>query len=745
LRASDLPRDARALRFVDRNGLSLGTILGRDDRHTVSVPLDRISPAFLHALVAVEDRRFWRHGAVDGPGALRALVNGAGERDVPHGASTITMQLARSLESPLPAWLPEPISGLAAKAAEVIDAQRLENGLSKAQILEAYANRAPMGSNIYGVEAAARTYFGTPAADLDLAQAALLAALPNDPVRLDPYRHLPALLARRTLVLARMRAAGYIDASTERRAAAETPALVPRGGGIVAAPHLLFALAPHVDPDVTLVRTTIDRPLQTFCEAQVRAVLGSLGRANVHDAAVLVVDNRSGDVLAYVGSPDYFDDANLGRNDGVAALRQPGSALKPFLYEYALAQRVVRPTTILPDVPTSYALPDARLYEPTDYSQRFLGPVRVRIALADSLNVPAVRTLERLGVGPFLERLHELGFAHLDKPADYYGLGLTLGGGEVTLAELTRAYVTLARSGDAIELSETLGSRTGGPESSLATSASIAHAHDTPSPLRRGDPAWALVTDMLADRDARAEAFGVESALALPFPSAVKTGTSSDYRDTWTVGFTRAYTVGVWVGNFDGSAMRGISGVTGAAPLWNRIMLHLHERDDPAPFDPPYGYVRTPICATTGGPPDRSCRTVVSEYLDPGDRATLSAFGDASASLADTYDSWLIAQDDRTRGGTRILFPRDGDTFVARPHDGGRLKFEVTHEARERYELVLDGRRIVTTAGDYLWDVRVGIHSLELVDGHGTTRDRVAFDVVSEGPHHRHVGFSVGP
>jgi hypothetical protein len=174
-------------------------------------------------------------------------------------------------------------------------------------------------------------------------------------------------------------------------------------------------------------------------------------------------------------------------------------------------------------------------------------------------------------------------------------------------------------------------------------------------------------------------------------------------------------------------------------------MLHLHERDEPAPFDPPRGYVRTPMCATTGGPADRACPTVVSEYLDRGDRATLAAVHDGAAPLTNAYDTWLVAQDDRSRGGTRILFPRDGDTFVARPHDGGRLKFEIARAARERVVLVLDGRTVAPIDGDYLWNVRVGVHALALVDGRGTTRDRVTFDVLPDGPHRRHVGFSVGP
>ena len=239
----------------------------------------------------------------------------------------------------------------------------------------------------------------------------------------------------------------------------------------------------------------------------------------------------------------------------------------------------------MPTCPASYAIPGGKLYQPADYSGRFSGPVRVRYALANSLNAPAVQVLSRLGVGAFLDRLHALGFAHLTRPASYYGLGLTLGSGEVSLWELVQAYAD------------------DGARRHRRAAASRGSQRDAARSV--GDSSdWELVTDMLADPHARAKSFGVGSVLQMPFPAAVKTGTSSDFRDTWTVGFTRDYTVGVWVGNFDGSAMRGVSGVTGAGPLWNRIMLHLYERrDEPPPFAPPRGFVRAPICATTGHAP----------------------------------------------------------------------------------------------------------------------------------------------
>jgi penicillin-binding protein 1C len=614
------------------------------------------------------------------------------------------MQLARLLTPVAP--------GMRGKLEEAFIAARLESGLTKAQILEAYANRIPMGSNLYGVQAAARTYFGEDARDLDLAQSALLAALPNDPVRLDPYLHWNALKVRQAYVLARMRDLGLIREEQRQRAVAERVLLQAPQDGIVAAPHFLFWLAPRVPPQATEVRTTIDLRLQRFVQGQVRAVVEALGAHAVHDAAAIVIDNRTAQILAYVGSPDYFNDMILGRNDGVQALRQPGSALKPFLYELALEQRAIRPTTILQDVPTAYALPGARVYAPRDYSNHFTGPVRVRIALADSLNVPAVRVLEHVGVAPFLERLHELGFSHLNRPADYYGLGLTLGGGEVSLYELARAYTEAARGGAPVALQTTIAD---GALSVLAPLQSDA----------QGSASWALVTDMLADRYARAAAFGVNSVLALPFSAAVKTGTSSDYRDTWTAGFTREYTVAVWVGNFDGSRMRGISGVTGAGPLWNRIMLHLHEQRDPPDFDPPRGYVRRPICADTGTKPNIACRAVVQEYLDAGDL------------LAYARPRGRVTPPDAS--GVRVLFPRDGDRFVWYP--GGtaqRLQF-VFGGPQGDLRVTLNGRTLTPVDGDYLWPLALGSYCLRVARAGGEAAAR--FVVVRPPPHR--VGFSL--
>ncbi len=724
IHASDIAPRSGAVEFRDRHNLLLGTLLSQDQNHTVAIPLHQVSPLFIQAILAAEDGRFYQHGVLEGRAILRSLLEAVRHRGFRSGASTITMQLAQMVR-PVP-------SNLWGKAQEIWLAWRMAAGMSKDEILTAYINRIPMGGNIYGVEAAARAYFGVPAGQLTLAQASLLAALPNDPVYLDPYQHRQALRERQAYVLRRMVADGYVDRAHADAAYSETLTFQPRHQGILAAPHFLFWLASRLPEEHSpQIRTSLDRSLQQYIEAQITQVLKGLTSHNVHHAAVLVLHNATGDVLAYAGSPDYLADASQGKNDGVQALRQPGSSLKPFLYELALELGSIRPNTILADVPTYYAIPGAKLYSPTDYSETFQGPVRVRLALANSLNVPAVRVLETVGVHRFLERLRQLGFTHLTHPADHYGLGLTLGSGEVTLWELAHAYRQLALHSLNQERQRT---------------------PSAPSPSTPVSPAWALVTDMLSDRYARSKAFGVESVLNLPFPAAVKTGTSSDYRDTWTIGFTPDYTVAVWVGNFDGSPMQRISGVMGAAPLWQRIMLHLHEQQEPLAFPPPIGMVKRPICALTGKQPTPDCETVVQEYLFPQD---LVAYAQVSKPptpatmdneppttddrpeamdnrLPSDYNEWLARQSQpRWAGdGLRIVSPQDRDYFLIEP---GRspttaLEFKLASLPLQPVEWRLNGKVLANQAAQSLfWQAHSGRWVLEVRQGNH--HDRVAFEV----------------
>lgn len=739
IRENDLRQDQQAIEFSDRNGLPLGTILTRNQEHTSVIPLEEVSPIFIQAILATEDAEFYHHGALDLKAIIRSIHQAIKAKKVISGASTITMQLARMLE-PSPRTLP-------AKLREIWLSWRLTAGMDKNTILEAYINRLPMGGNIYGLEAASRIYFGISATDLNLAQASILAAIPNNPNYLNPYHNWQSLKQRQKYVLKRMMQEGYITKIQADDAYKEKIPLQPRSQGIIAAPHFLFWVASQLSSEYpSHIYTTIDRPLQQFVETQVKEIIRSLAPHNVHQAAALVIHNPTGEVLAYVGSPDYFGEGQLGTNDGVQALRQPGSTLKPFLYQLALEKRLIRPNTVLADVPTHYAIPDAKLYSPSDYSETFSGPVRVRIALANSLNVPAVKVLEQVGVSTFLTRLHQLGFEHLNQSPEYYGLGLTLGSGEVSLWELARAYRIMAKFGTNSELRTQYGR-------------SMLSSYTQNSELSKDASTWMLITDILSDRHARVKAFGINSILNLPFPAAVKTGTSSNYRDTWTIGFTNDYTVATWVGNFDGKPMRQVSGVIGAAPLWNRILLHLHEQKPPQPFATPEGMVKRSICAISGLKPTSACPYIVQEYFYQRDlknyENNLDTFYESISdqkndqsqlNLPSEYNEWLATQPDSNLMPTnlKILSPRNGDIFLWESSNNKKqkLKFQLGGEINQSVEWWLNGEKLATNSSNSLfWDLQPGLWTLEIRNGKIT--DKVKFQVkVGESRGSRR-GFSV--
>ncbi|BAQ59791.1 multimodular transpeptidase-transglycosylase [Geminocystis sp. NIES-3708] len=705
----DIQQNEQAIEFSDRNGLPLGTILTRDQNHTSVITLDQVSPIFIKAILATEDAEFYHHGALDFKAIIRSIYQAIESKKVISGASTITMQLARMLE-PSSRTLP-------AKFKEIWLSWRLTAGMDKNAILQAYINRLPMGSNIYGLEAASRIYFGISAKDLNLAQASILAAIPNNPTYLNPYIGWEYLKRRQKYVLKRMTKEGYITTNQAREAYQEKIPLQSRQQGIIAAPHFLFWVTSQLPVNhPSQIQTTIDLPLQKFVETQAKEVIRSLKSHNVHQAAALVIDNHTGEILAYVGSTDYFGVDELGNNDGVQALRQPGSTLKPFLYQLALEKRLIHGNTVLADVPTHYAIPGAKLYSPSDYSETFSGPVRIRVALANSLNVPAVRVLEKVGVENFLTRLQKLGFEHLNQSPEYYGLGLTLGSGEVSLWELARAYRIMAQKGT----------------QNLDLQTITNQPQPTNFKLSKDTSSWSLVTDMLSDRHARAKAFGVNSILNLPFPSAVKTGTSSNFRDTWTIGFTSDYTVATWVGNFDGQPMRQVSGVMGAAPLWNRILLHLHEQKTPQPFDLPVGMIKRPICALSGLKPTPYCPSIVQEYFYPQDLSDYENKPDifyqstsdnnnssSDLNLPSEYNEWLAKQplSDLMPTNLRILSPRNGDVFLldSDKNHQQKLEFQLGGKINEPVELWLNNQKIATNVSNsFFWELQEGSWILEI-------------------------------
>ncbi len=590
---------ALTLRLTDRAGGLLRAV--RPHGRGRPVALAEVPATARRALVATEDRRFYRHLGVDLLALGRAAWANLRAGRIVSGGSTLTMQVARLLRGDAGR------RSLGAKLAEAHLALRLELRWSKDAILAAWLNRAAFGNRTRGIEAAARLYFGKPARDLTDAEATFLVGLPQSPSRYDPFRHLARAKARQRRVLAALVRAGHRTPAAAARLAAVRLTVQPPEA-VFHAPHLTEYLLQR-EPElaagrVRTVRTTLDGRLQRRVERLVRGHIHLLSDATVTNAAAVVLDNATGEVLAYVGSADFWDERHQGQNDGVRMRRQPGSALKPFTYARALRDGLVTPASILADV--AVQVPEAGgAFAPENYDRRYHGPVSVRTALACSYNVPAVRVARRLGAAALLETLHDAGFASLTRPPSHYGVGLTLGNGEVQLLELARAYAGLARGG-------TLPPVRFERHRVTARGDTLRPAPAAPTPMRTLTPALAhLVTDILRDPAARAPAFGRGGPLELPFPAAAKTGTSKDFRDNWTVGFTPRHTVAVWAGNFDGTPMQRVSGVAGAGPLFHAILRDLGSG---GPFArPAHGLTSARVCPASGQRPGAFCPTARTE------------------------------------------------------------------------------------------------------------------------------------
>ncbi|MCU0796913.1 MAG: penicillin-binding protein 1C [Akkermansiaceae bacterium] len=646
--------------LLDRHGTPLRHLTLPDHTRRDPVKLADVPAEFIDCTLAAEDKRFFDHGGIDLLATARSARDGLTRGRRVSGASTITQQLIKLSSPPAP-------RNFTTKLREALAARRLEMSWSKNEILEAYLNRLNYGHNRIGPAAAARHRFGKSLDRLSLGECALLAGLPQAPTRLDPFIDLPAALARRDTVLTRLAAFGKYDDSRISRARSENPVFRPLPPRDIA--PWLPALAHQGQ-----TRTTLDAALQSALEDIVRKEIAPLRDRNVHHAAAVVIDPATGDILALVSSADWTDPRG-GQINGALSPRSPGSALKPFTYLASFENSGRHPGSIVADIPTRFRTIDG-LDAPENFDRRFRGPVTIREALATSLNVPAMRELSDLG-GPFpladLMRRLALIDRH-DFPESDAGLGLTLGNVPVTLLDLTNAYATLARRGRHL------------PPRLFAET-------EIPDPVRwfSDRSAW-LITDILADPLARAPAFGRRGPLELPFPCAVKTGTSSDFRDNWCLGFTPRFVVGVWVGNFDNSPMQGITGVAGAGPIFRATMLHLHP-GDPTPWpDRPDGIIDVPIDPRNGKrlPPGSAHARMESCPTDsvplPASNSDYDAQG--RAYLDATYAEWLSSEHNHRRGDfalapdrpaespLRILAPRPDSIYLLDPElpNGGRLR-----------------------------------------------------------------------
>ena len=589
--------------LLDRQGEALHRLRTNPQlRRGAWIALDDVSPALRSAMLISEDKRFYQHGGIDwravGAAAWSNLRN---ERT--RGASTISMQLAGLIDAD---GLPGQRRSIVQKIGQAATAQWLDGRWRKDEILEAYLNLVPFRGELVGIDALSRTLFGKAAHGLDEREAAITAALVRAP------NAAPQQVGQRACgILAQMRGSGTSEMLCDSLGLYATGVLLrrPWAPSDGAAPHLAQRLLAD-QPGGSTLRSTLSGPLQRQASALLQRQLHELQTLNVRDGAVLVLDNASGDVLAWVGSSP--DTSRSPQVDGVLARRQPGSTLKPFLYGQALAESRLTAASLLDDSPA--AIPtQSGLYIPQNYDRHFKGWTSLRMALGNSYNVPAVRTVGMVGVNPFAQQLQQLGI-RLDRTGDYYGYSLALGSPEMSLLELTNAYRALANGGHWTPV------RTRLDEAIPATAQR--QALDARASF--------IIGDILSDNHARLTTFGINSVLRTRFWSAVKTGTSKDMRDNWAIGWSERYTVGVWIGNAEGDAMWDVSGTSGAAPIWAELMQALHaELPSHAPT-PPRGVVRQPV-RFGPGPDGQPLEAARSEWFVAGSQQALFALPDQPA------------------------------------------------------------------------------------------------------------------
>jgi penicillin-binding protein 1C len=671
------------------------------------VALADISPALRTALVLSEDKRFYEHSGVDWRAVSSSAWANLWNRKT-RGASTITMQLAGLLDEDL-----KRASGgrsVVQKLGQTVSAQWLERGWRKDQILEAYLNLVPFRGELVGIDALSQTLFGKAAHGLDLREAALAAAL----VRAPNAR--AAQVAQRACNVLKLLEPSTRALDCEGLDLFATGALQRRdyGANMGLAPHVARQLTRVIGPDkrAAMLKTTLRAPLQRFAVQTLQQHLRELAGRHVEDGALVVLDNTSGEVLAWVGSSGALSSA--AEVDGVTALRQPGSTLKPFLYAQAIAERRLTAASLIEDS-SAQIQTSAGLYIPQNYDHQFKGWVSSRTALGASLNVPAVRTLVMVSPDAFHKQLVRLGLP-LTESGDYYGYSLALGSAEVSLLNLTNAYRALANGGRFTPVTLSFGATPPAAVSALDARAAF------------------VVGDMLSDRLARARTFGPDSMLATRFWSAVKTGTSKDMRDNWAIGWSQRYTVGVWVGNASGAPMWDVSGTTGAAPIWAALMGYLHQVQPSRAPKPPLGVVQVPVqfVASDAKASIAPIEAARMEWFLQGTQQSVFAINSVADSARPASANGQKSRDSAARPAARITAPASGTILALDPDipfGNQRLSF-VAEGNNLRW--LMDGKPFAKGA-TALWLPWPGRHVVQITDTKGQVLDEVRLEVRGAG------------
>ena len=675
-----------SVQITDKNDAPMRGFLSSNNTYAEPVSLSEISPWLVAAAVATEDKRFYSHGGVDSRAILRALWKNTQQGEVVSGASTITQQLVRSIHPRKKNWW--------GKTGEAFAAVSWEQQHNKEEILETYFNRLELGNLTQGVQAASQFYFGVDAADVSLSQAAFLVGLIKSPTYYNPLKHFSRALKRRDYVLKRMQEEEFIDEEMRSLAQAEKITLRENKRPFEA-PHFTHLLKQLLPSNVTFVRSTLDKELQLFAQELVKTHVKKLVEQQVTNAAVVIVDNETGGILAYVGSADFHQPGTNGQVDGARALRQPGSSLKPFVYGIAFEKGLLTPASLLEDEDTFFA--DG--FRPHNYDKSFHGKVSVRTALACSYNIPAVKAAEMIGVPVLLNTLHTAGLSELSRKPEFYGLGLALGNGEVQLLHLTNAYAALARGGLYKPLL-------------LAQEPMI----QTPGKTQRvfSEQTAYLISHILADNQARSAAFGLNSPLFVPFEMAAKTGTSKDYKDNFAFGYTLRWTIGVWVGNFDAAPMQKVSGVTGAGPILHDLAIYMQEKYPSASFQVPSHITHALTCTQSGLRASAACNHTHEEVFD-----------------ASHVPAVCPAKHETQPVKVTILSPDSGDVYKwdpALPASLQKLAWKAACPEKKPCVWTLNGKKQPQKSCHVWWPLAVGKHRLEVTCGQ--EKNSISFEVL---------------
>jgi len=673
------------LTLLDCRGREIAELASPEARSQFPVGLEQMGPWLPRVTVALEDRRFYDHRGIDWRASIAACARNLRSQQIVSGASTITQQLVKlAAGRKQRSWC--------SKLYETMVAWKLERRWSKERILSEYLNRSSYGNRRIGPEAAARAYFGKPARDLTLSEAIFLAGLPQAPTRFNPWRHPEEANRKYERSLRRLTDLGVI--TRDQQSLLVEPPKIVRSDPPRLAPHFVDAAVARNPRLGGTVRTTLDLDLQPSIERLVRSHLSALNRHDITQAAAVVVENATGAIRAMVGSENYA----VSQINGAMQPRSCGSTLKPFVYLDAIDKRLFTAASLLPDTPDAIRNEYAD-YDPQNYSHHYFGPVRLREALGCSLNVPAVFVLSQLGARPTFYQLQKWGF-NFPQGLDDYGAGFVLGNAETRLVDLAAAYAGLARGGTAMR-------------------AKFLAAEHQPIMRIASREATAIVTDILCDNDARQKTFGLHSPLALDERVAAKTGTSSGFRDTWTVGFDKEHTVAVWAGNFDGHPMRDTFAVRAATPLWAAIMQELLGRDHP--LDAPVEnarLVRREICKMTGLLPSRFSNATTQELFlagtEPHDNSADYFANDRKLILPDAYARWCASRDNaigaHVRSEFRITSPPPNAQYQIDPIlPPSQQMVELTAACTNDVEWFVNGVRVSPARdGRFFWQLAAG-------------------------------------